>query len=319
MKKDLLAPLSKKAIAHKLVERKFEDLELINLIEKFFRQKRGYVFKMPKPNTPVILLLSGGIDSIILWAVLMKKYRLIVYPVVFLRKRTFPVSAVVSSVNYYSKIYQKKYASYFKSPQFFGSPIAQQSLRKSTTSLKTVHSNYFLKNIREDELISVEITGLMAQYAFAAHNYSEFLLAKLGLKINTIFCAVTPTDGFFVKSQTLSSLRTALLDLCINAQDFSLQFTSPAIEKELGFFHDKINFMKWADKNGISLNRTHSCTNSALIHCGKCIMCYSRKDMFVKAGIKDHTFYKNSFTGKIIQAITYRLTKLKKYSSINRR
>jgi len=59
-----------------------ENLEAIQTIENFFIKKRGYIFKMPSPKKPVILLLSGGLDSIISWALLMEIYQLVVHPLV---------------------------------------------------------------------------------------------------------------------------------------------------------------------------------------------------------------------------------------------
>ena len=47
--------------------RELEDWDAIENIEKFFLKKRGYIFKVPNPGTPVVLLVSGGIDSTVAW------------------------------------------------------------------------------------------------------------------------------------------------------------------------------------------------------------------------------------------------------------
>lgn len=51
MKKNYLPKKSEKEIIKILKKRKFEDLQAIQAIEKFFIKKRGYIFKMPPKKT----------------------------------------------------------------------------------------------------------------------------------------------------------------------------------------------------------------------------------------------------------------------------
>jgi hypothetical protein len=51
--------------------------------------------------------------------------------------------------------------------------------------------------------------------------------------------------------------------------------------------------MKFSYAKHISIEKTWSCHFSKSIHCGTCIECYTRKEGFYKAGIKDTTKYLN--------------------------
>ena len=87
-------------IINELKKRDLEEPDLIKLIEKYLKAKRGIVITLPKPNTPVILLLSGGLDSTVVWAYLMDVFKLQVYPV-FLRRGQKRVRFEEESVDYF--------------------------------------------------------------------------------------------------------------------------------------------------------------------------------------------------------------------------
>ncbi|MEK7119431.1 MAG: hypothetical protein AAB889_02820, partial [Patescibacteria group bacterium] len=59
VKQIILPQITEKEFFRRLRERPFEDIGAIRTIESFFKKKRGYIFKKPKPGTPVILLVSG--------------------------------------------------------------------------------------------------------------------------------------------------------------------------------------------------------------------------------------------------------------------
>lgn len=306
---------SKQKIDALLAEREFEDVELIKNIENIFLKKRGYVFKMPKPGTPVILLLSGGIDSIIIWFLLLKKYHLNVYPLTLSRKHWNIFNGQYRSLAFYSKKMKHLFPDVYHHPFVVRNASAHFHLHSLISKLKnsnTLSPSFVLEKIRDNNKISMEIPGIMTQYAFGALHYSDYLLAKKGLHISDFFVAVMPRDGLAIRSQTLTSIRVTLLDVCIAAQDFSLQFTSLPIEKELGMFHEKGAFISWMDKNNLDLSHTYTCTESPLLHCGKCNVCKERKAVFFNEGIKDTTFYWADLQKKIYGKVQSYLTKKKK-------
>lgn len=306
---------SKQKIASLLAQREFEDLELIKNIENIFFKKRGYVFKMPPPGTPVILLLSGGIDSVVLWFLLLKVYRLHVYPLTLAQKRWNFLNGQYRSITFYSKTFKSLFSDLYHRPFVVRNGSAYLHLYSLIAQLKKSNAfspSYILEKIQGNNKISMEIPGIMTLHALTALHYSDYLLAKKGLRISDFFVAVTPRDGLAIRSQTLTSIRLTLLDICIAAQDFSLQFTSLPIEKELGIFHEKGVFVSWIYKNNLNLSHTHTCTESSVLHCGKCNVCKERKATFFNEGIKDTTFYWADLHKNIYGKIQSYLTKKKK-------
>ena len=80
----------------------FEDLETIRKTEQLLKEKRGYVFRMPPPKSNVILLLSGGLDTVTMWDMLMRIYQLNVYPV-FIRRGQIRMPIEENSVDFFSE------------------------------------------------------------------------------------------------------------------------------------------------------------------------------------------------------------------------
>lgn len=62
-----------------------EDKSLLKKIESIFLNKRDHVIEIPPERSPVVLIVSGGLDSVVTWGYLMEIYKLRVYPV-FYRK-----------------------------------------------------------------------------------------------------------------------------------------------------------------------------------------------------------------------------------------
>lgn len=312
MSREPFQKFSQQKIAALLSEREFEDVELINDIERIFLKKRGYVFKMPKPGTPVILLLSGGLDSIAIWFLLLKKYRLNVYPLTLSRKPWNFLNGQQRSLHYYSKIFKKQFPKLFHESFVVRHHAAYFYFSKLLGHLKKTNklSPFFiLEKIREKNRISMEVPGIMTQHALVGLHYSDYLFAVDGTRITDFFVGVMPGDGFAIRSQSLTSIRTTLLDICVASQNFSLQFSSPPIEKELGMFHGKGSFISWATKNNLDLSHTHTCTESSFMHCGRCNVCKGRKSAFFNEKIKDTTIYTGEIWKKILRKIRSYLTK----------
>ncbi|MCD6550084.1 hypothetical protein J7K24_00895 [bacterium] len=66
--------------AQEINNRRVEDLFVLNMTDEVLRKKRGYVVKLPPPGEPVVACLSGGLDSVCNLAILLKEFKLQVYP-----------------------------------------------------------------------------------------------------------------------------------------------------------------------------------------------------------------------------------------------
>ena len=249
---------------------KYEDTKIIKRLEEILLSKRKKIFSLPKPHTPVVVLMSGGLDSIIMVSFIMEKYKLVIYPL-FIRWGQKNLNKEEEALSFFTSYYKKKYPNLFINP-------------KKITALIPV----------EDLTTGVNDIVVLRNTIFAAHavHYAHFLQEKKGLKIRTIFCCSVSGDGRVVPDSTLTAIRSTNVNICINEADYSWQYTSIALEKTLGNYKSKSYFVRYAKKMGSPLEKTWSCYEKGNIHCGQCLPCLGRKDAFKKASLEDPTKYK---------------------------
>ncbi len=306
--KIIIPKITKEEFWEKLKNRKYEDTELIKNIENFFRKKRGYIFKMPKPGDKVILLVSGGLDSIIAWAILMDIYKLQVYPLSTQIRKTHPQ---YESLQYFARFFKKKYPAYFKSPFLLSQGISPPEL-KSIYHSKYIHPERILNFYQlGNNLNPVPLNGLSSILSIHSFLYRQYLSLKENINIDTIFCAIEAGDGTVIKSQTFTYLRTSMLYLSLFNRDFSFQYASLFLEKEICTFLEKYQSFQLGNQLGLPLHKTYSCYKGEKLHCGTCLSCYSRRLGLKKAGITDQTIYQD-------QLWKYKLINKFKYHLVNR-
>lgn len=312
MKKIFTLPkMGQNEFLQKLKTRPLEDISVIQTIEKFFLNKRGYIFKMPKPGTPVILLVSGGLDSTIAWSVLMEKYKLRVYPL-FLHRGLKRWIKEKEAVNFFSKFFQKKYPEYYIPPFEFSTHLPPPELEKSMFNLNSYyHPARILENLNSKNGVTEIFTqsGLPFIYPIFGTSYASYLWDHENVKIRTIFNAVLPGDGTVVTSQTFTAMRATLMSICVSTANYNWQFASFPFEKELGHWIEKAEYIRLGRKLGLPLEKTWSCYRSGRYQCGnRCLTCISRRDEFIKAGIPDKTHYESDdFYQKLIRKLKNKL------------
>lgn len=300
--KSLLPQKTKKEILKTLKRKKFENIDAIKTIEKFFIKKRNYVFKMPPPSTPVILLLSGGLDSTISWAILTKIYGLIVYPLV----RISPESGnelrkTKKTLKFFSKFFKKEFPNLFRKPFFFKDiSLIPEIHKKYLTNLRTDKNKLFNFITSNNEFLT-EIPDFMSRFISPALQYRNLIYIREKKKINTVFLGLVASDGDAVKAQTFTSLRSMMFNACNTTQDYKLQISSIAIEKELGHFLAGKDLVKIGSKLEFPIEKTWSCQkNGSRYHCGKCPNCGNRKYKFSNAGVDDKTIYLSNYKSSLI-------------------
>ncbi len=276
-------------------QRNFEDMPTLQTLDRLFREKRGYAFKMPEKGKPVALILSGGLDSTILWGLLMEKYGLSVYPIHFYTPRyRHPLEAI----DYFSAFYKKRFPELFhavfynqeNNPLFTAMPLFSKKTLKH--DLPLVASN--LVYDKKDGLYKVGVThnpARLGYYIFLAYEYVTHLRLHQGIPITDFFVGIIPDDGLINRESTLTTIRSINLSFCIIMGDFQYQFTGP-VEKKAEFYYTKKDLVRYAVKNHIPFEKTWSCTQNTLLHqCGHCESCESRKQVCAELGIKDNTVY----------------------------
>ncbi len=275
--------LSPAKISALLKTRKLENLPLIASIEKIFQKKRGFCIKIPPPQSPVILIVSGGLDSIIVWGYLMLVYKLEVYPV-FIDRGQRRAKLEEQAVQFFYEFYRQQLPNHCQPVQKFVVSIPPMEIRFPIT----INSNIPVSKSgrwRGIPMYSALLVNYAVQYAY----YLEITQQKT---VRTIFAGFMATDGLVMKDETLTAIRMSNLTIAELTEDYSWQVISLPIEKELGFLYGKEQFIRWATAVGIPLDKTRSCIMWDRLHCGECISCFTRKEAFAKAKVADPTMYK---------------------------
>lgn len=284
------------SLRHVIRTRKFEDIRVITAIETIFKKKRGYVFEMPQSGSDVLLLVSGGLDSILTWGLLMDRYHLRVHPL-FLNKGERRASQEERSLNYFSAYYAKRYPSQYIAPVKQTIYLPQKEI---LSSLKTPFDNLLrydktiIKGFNPYTTTNIFLgsPGIVPLYALLHARYLELHEKK---KIRSIFSSIMFGDGIMCPSQTITSIRTINLAMCTFTGDYTWQFTSPSVEPRLGHYYQKRDLILWGSKSNIPMEKTWSCYRGFSHHCGRCLACDARKAEFKKANIPDCTQYSKAY------------------------
>ncbi|MBI3576954.1 7-cyano-7-deazaguanine synthase [Candidatus Gottesmanbacteria bacterium] len=280
--------LSKQRIRILLGKKELENNRTIALVDRFLMQKRGYVFRLPKPGKPVIFQLSGGIDSVTTIAMMMEDYGLAVYPV-FLRRGQNRVKREEASVDYFNAYFLHRCPTLFH-------PVFKMETRIPPLEIRKVIIGHASEKITKNSerrwgipMYASLLTGYSVQYAY-------YLEETTGMVIRTILCAAVSADAIQMAHHSLTGLRGILFDICSQTNDFRWQFTSPHIEPEMGRYAGKESIVRWGREHDIPMHKTWSCYYKGLLHCGRCDGCGARKHAFTLARLSDQTVYENELS-----------------------
>jgi len=285
-----------KDFIQKIKQKETENYKIIKNVESLLNKQRGYVFKMPRKNKPVIMMISGGLDSVTTISWLIETYKLNIFPL-FIDRGQGRVENEEKSVRFFEKYFLEKYPKNFNNVFKISTKVPPSEIRKELI-LNSGNKVKKTKNQREGIAL---FSSLLGSYAVQYAKYLEYN----GIKVRTIFRATLASDSIYMAHESLTSLRTANLNICAQTNDFTWQFTSPLIEKELNYYLDKTDLLKWADKVDLPIEKTWSCYNNKKDHCGHCDGCCKRKESFQEVNIKDKTIYNDnsSLFKKIIKIL----------------
>lgn len=284
---------------HQLLGRPYEDAGLIESIEKQFLTKRGYVVRLPKANTPVILLASSGLDSTVVWELLLREHGYVVYPL-FLNRQQGRAEKEIGHVKYFSRYFQKRYPTRAKPIHVFTAPLPPPEVGMLTATGKPhqyYHPYELLTHIEEitAQHTSPNFSEFTWTYPLYGLSYAKYLENTKHIRIRTIFHGVAPGDGTVLSQQSFTSLRTMQLSACATTHDYSWQICALPFEKEIGHWIPKSELISLGEKYNIPLEKTWSCYKNYHYQCGdRCIACASRRHEFHVAAVQDKTVYRSN-------------------------
>jgi len=270
-----LTSVSSKILFQKLSAHAFEDLTTIRLIEQWLIRKRGYVIRMPRPNTPVILSFSGGLDSTVLLGLLVEKFHLVVYP--FYVADQPRSEREIKSAQEIIRVVQKR------------APGAVQPLVRYHNSLVGA---WAYRNTELDVTQRGLINTIVDFRQQASLLHAHYLYKKYGIRIPIMLCGIQYDDSRHNPAQTLTGMRTTMFNMCVKTGVYDWQFFSLFLEKEFGYLFDKDELVRIGQQLKLPLELTWSCFRRGEQHCGRCGNCKTRMAVFQKAGIKDQTIYR---------------------------
>jgi 7-cyano-7-deazaguanine synthase in queuosine biosynthesis len=243
-------------------------------IEKILMKKRGYVFKIPR-RQPVILLVSGGLDSAVAIDKVIRQWNVSVYPL-FIKRGARAERYEEQAFNFLMKFYKDRFPRQLNQP-FKVSAENPPKKFKSYFSKKTLNTiGYPLRD--------ANLQNIGLQYAFALNE-------RYNLNIKTVLIAMTPDETF--PHCSILALRAETLLACIDTDDWSWQVSSPFIEPVLGKTVYKKYLIQWAVKYGIPLEKTRSCVSGKRKPDGTCQECKWRLRSFKKVNIEDPLEYES--------------------------
>lgn len=268
-------------INRKIAENPVNDMSVIHGIEKILIRKRGYVFAMPAKGSPVIALMSGGLDTTVVIAMLLHFHGVSVYPL-FINRKLPHEKKVRQSVAFFSQYFRTHY------PRLFHE-VFEMELSSPPDEVKRVLLE------RENDIVKHKNRkGVPLQPSLYAHYgayYAKYLEETGCGKVRTIIGGWLPSNSEWYGYESLQSLRSIMFNLCCVDGDFSWQFTSLPMEKACGHYFDKDTLVQVGNSIRLPFEKTWTCYKGERIHCGTCPPCETRMRAFAAAGVVDKTRY----------------------------
>lgn len=247
-------------------------MDSLEVYNKELLKKRAWISGIPK-SKKAVMLISGGYDSIMTSARLIKDFGMELFPI-YIDRGSRNREGEIESIKFFEKYFQERFGK------------------------DSFHSTFYPKI----SVPPVEIKEQLQEYA-KTHRYPmrDFIMqmfavqyaASLGEDVRTICNGVIETDS--IASVTINRINT--LAICEMTKEPEWNILSINIDPEISEkAFSKDDEIKWAHDNSIPDDMTMTCwtpikKDGVLYHCGECYACKERQKGFVDAGICDKTKY----------------------------
>ncbi|MDD4352885.1 MAG: 7-cyano-7-deazaguanine synthase [Candidatus Nanoarchaeia archaeon] len=249
---------------------------LLKQVEDILIKQRGYISRKPEENEPVIFLATGGLDSTIIQYIILKEWKVKIYPL-FIKRGAKASEYEEISFDFFCEFFSKEFPGKYINPLKINVEIPPKQIKENFSKLDLIRQGYPMRNS------ILESLGV---------SYAVSLKLKNDIDIKEIYTGIISDDFSFKPNRILSLYMMTLLS-GVNTGNWNLSVTSPVLDKYLDVsrFHTKVDIIKYAIKHKIPLEKTRSCTNGSEMPDGDCCQCITRQYAFIKAGIKDPLNY----------------------------
>ncbi len=220
----------------------------------------------------VVVLLSGGVDSVV---------------ALYNAKQSYNVVAV--SFDYGSKHNERElfYARYHCDKLGVKHQTAQLRCIDELFRSTLLKSGEAVPDIRQGDMYSTMIPFINGVMISIATGYAESIRAE------AVLIAVHSGDEI-TSPTSRKEWVTAMGHAMRIGTRADIQLLCPLIEKR------KHEIVLLGQTFGIDFSKTYSCYKGKMFHCGICGTCIDRKEAFAHAGIKDTTIYEELLNYEIV-------------------
>lgn len=247
--------------------------ERIKILDNTLLKIRGYISKLPK-NNKVVVIFSGGLDSVTTVSRAIIDFDLEVFPVSFIRGQS-NIEGELESIKFFNRYFKKRFGLKYHPVKILKTEIPLLELKDKVKTYSDKNGYPLRDNLME--LLAI-------QYAIS--------LWEEDGQITSILTGIVPEDIYLHSS--LISLRTTTIMACasttIQEWNISSLNVDPYLYGNFGPF-SKSNEIKWCYDNQIPIHKSRTCNTKEKKHCGNCSSCLKRHKAFEKAGVPDQTDY----------------------------
>jgi 7-cyano-7-deazaguanine synthase in queuosine biosynthesis len=239
-------------------------LQNIYAIEEILTTNRGYVRDIPRDEI-VIVLLSGGVDSVALIDILIGEWNCRVIPIYFQRNAKNQHWEELA-FDYFYSFYLKKY------------PNNMLESLKLPIEIPTRINKQFLDRNRQKILGLPLRNSIMWNNAFTQ---AVYLSGKYKDTIRTVVVGSVLEDDASPESGLLGIL-SSTLNTCVCTGVWYYQILAPFLDGCLGKKWNKLDLLEYAHTNDIPIGKSRSCFGSEKEACGTCLACENRDKAIAK-------------------------------------
>jgi len=244
------------------------------MLEGILQNERGYISREPYKED-VVVLCSGGLDSVVMIHKLAEEYQSNIYPL-FIRRGARAEKFEENAFDFFMNFYKNKFPENMKEGFKLDYSIPPKELKQNIPEAMTLSVGHPLRNST--------MQNLAVMYAVS--------LQSKGSNVKSIFSATTKDDST-EPEQGLLSLRAQTLSTCVQLGDWEWQITSPLIDNYLTDKPiSKADLIQYAYEKFIPLEKTRTCFSKEEIADGSCFACQKRLAAFDYVKIKDPLEYK---------------------------